>query len=107
MAAVNASTRQSGTVEISSVLPFAIMATSAPLNQRASSRPALPPRAASTRLSARNCRISRPPPAPMARRIAISCCRDAARASSKPDRFTQANSRTSATIPISTSNGSK
>ena len=52
-------------------------------SQYASTIPPIPPIEASKRLSVSNWRITRPRPAPSARRIAISRCRVVARASSR------------------------
>ena len=59
--------------------------------------PAIAPTIDSTRLSAMNCRISRPRPAPSAARNASSLCRPSARISSRLARFAQAMSSTNPT----------
>ena len=97
---VNASTRQSGPTDNTTSRPLTNSMKSLVLNQLANAMPMPPPIAASTRLSARNCRTRRPRPAPMARRIEISRSLAAARASSSPDKLTHARSRISPTIPI-------
>ena len=64
----------------------------------ASSRPAAPLAAASTRLSVSICLISRRRPAPSAARIASSFCREAARVSRRLATLAQAMRRTNATV---------
>ena len=58
-------------------------------------------------LSIRSCRTIRARPAPIARRTAISRCRDAARASSRLATLAQAISSTSPTAAISTKSGAR
>lgn len=73
--------------------------------ETASRIPATPPAAESSRLSVINWRTMRARLDPMARRMAISFCRAAARAVSKLARFAQAMSKTSAVTPMRTSSG--
>ena len=68
---------------------------------RASSRPAAPPSTKSSTVSVRSCRTSRARPAPIARRNAISCRRETARASSTPATFAHATMSTSDTMTVS------
>ena len=67
--------------------------------------PSAPPAAQKTRHSTIDWRRSCPRPAPIARRIPYSRCLAAPRAASRPARFEQAMSRTSATMPISETSG--
>ena len=71
----------------------------------ASSNPAAPPAAASSRLSVNSWRASRNPLAPIARLIAISRRRMTPRASSKPATLVQAISSTRPTTAISRVSG--
>ena len=68
----------------------------------ASPMPITPPAAPISRLSVRSCRTSRPRPAPIAARSAISRSRTDARASSRFATFVHAISSTQATAPSST-----
>ena len=70
--------------------------------RRAIARPAAPPRRKSSIDSTSICRISRPRPAPIARRTAISLRRALARASNTPATFAHAIASTSPTSPMST-----
>ena len=74
--------------------PVEIMRTSTRLPHHASGSASAPPIEASTRLSVRNCRTSRPRLAPNARRTAISRRRPEARASSRLATLAQATSNT-------------
>ena len=69
--------------------------------QRARSKPARPPKRASTRFSVNNCRTNRQRLAPNAKRTATSLFRAVARASKRLARLTQAMSITTPTSPIS------
>ena len=87
------------------MLSGACVLTNKVTSQGASSNPAAPPAAASSRLSVSSCLASRMPPAPIARLIAISLRRMTPRASSKPATFVQAISSTSPTTTISNLSG--
>ncbi len=67
--------------------------------------PSAPPAAQNTRHSTIDWRSSCPRPAPIARRIPYSRCLATPRAASRPARFEQAMSRTSATMPIRETSG--
>ena len=84
-------------------MPFGRSQTSRSLPHDAISRPMAPPAIASMALSVSSCRMRRRRPAPSAARIAISDCRDAARASIRFATLAQAISSTRPTAPSSTS----
>ena len=95
IAAENASTRQSSVSRTAAM----VSGTSVSRNRMtgmASASPAMAPSPASTRLSVRNCAISRPRPAPSAARTATSRRRTAPRDISRFARLTHAISRTAA-----------
>ena len=71
---------------------------------QAMTSPSMPPASARTMLSVNSCLTSRPRPAPRAARIATSCWREPARASSRLATLTHAMSNTNATAPRRTSN---
>jgi len=85
--------------------PDDIQATRTRIDHRASRMPPAPPATASMRLSTRSCRIRRRRPAPSASLNANSGRRAAERASSRLAVLTQAISKTTATIVITTTNG--
>ena len=109
MPVIMASTKVNAMVRRSSedVSPFrpswpGMLCTSTPDVHALTSRPASAPRIASTKLSARSCRITSLLEAPSARRIAISFCRPRPRATRRFATFAQAMSSTSPTIAIRT-----
>ncbi len=106
VAAVRASANQSTgpSRRIASVrgVPRGAIASSASMPQPPSTTPAMPPIAASSRLSVSSCRTSRPRPAPSATRTATSRARAEARASSRLATLAHAINSTNATAPSST-----
>jgi hypothetical protein len=86
--------------------PFDITVTSAFADHQASKTPNTPAAAASSMPSVSICRRTRPRPAPIASRTAISRRRVVARPNSRLARFAHAINRISATIPISSRSGS-
>ena len=72
---------------------------------RASAAPRAAPINDNSRLSVNNCRMTRPRPAPSARRTAISVERDVPRASRRPATFAHAISSTAPTAAMSRTSG--
>ena len=106
VANVRLTTRQSGlTSMLLTGTPCVSSISSAVLPQYASARPRTPPIPANSRLSVRSCRISRPRPAPMDRRIAISRPRLVARARSRLAMFAHAMASSRPTISSRTMSG--
>src|SRR5262249_38442941 len=104
--AVNPSTRQSSGRSRNTVFVRVESAwTSRGLLQRATARPAIAPKAASTTLSVSSWRARRQRDAPSASRTLISCRRAVARAGSRLAMFPHASSSTSATTTRSVRTG--
>ena len=106
VANVTLTTRQSGLTSMPVTAPPRMRnVSSAVLPQYASASPSTPPTEANSRLSVSSWRISRPRPAPMDRRIAISRPRLIARARSRLAMFAHAMASSSPTISSRTMSG--
>ena len=101
-AAVNRSTRASTVASVNRGTASGRRRIMIARAQRASRKPAAPPRAAKIMFSAKNCRSTRPWPAPNDARIAISLRREDIRASNSPAILAQATSSTRTTARNST-----
>ena len=98
-ASMKPNTRQSSPISCTRGRYGAADATSRFTSHQAISSPAVPPVAASSRLSARNWRTRREGDAPIAARTATSRCRNVIRASERLATFAHASASTIATAP--------